>query len=405
MGELKLTELSKVFRGGVQAVSDLTLDIRDGEFVVLLGPSGCGKTTVLRMIAGLEEATAGTIELDGCVLNNVAERDRDIAMVFQNYALYPHMSAYRNIEYPLRHRRIPKDRRKARVQSVATTLGLSDLLDKKPAELSGGQRQRVAMGRAMVREPKMFLMDEPLSNLDAALRGQMRTEIHALQRRLGVTTLFVTHDQVEAMTLSDRIAVIRDGRLQQVGSPGEIYELPANAFVAAFMGSPGMRLFNARLSAADDGLYVELQDHAFELDQREETSQPSIRRFTGRDIIFGVRPESLSLVGSDDGAGSVPRRSMPAVVEFQEALGSSVVVYFSVDGLTGSELRETKGGGIEVDVGGTSDQGGDTGPDTRILMPARLPPSARLAHGERVQLMLRPGAMRFFDPSTGAALS
>lgn len=396
MSDLELTKVSKVYPGGVEAVHELDLTVDSGTLLVLLGPSGCGKTTVLRMIAGLEDITSGTVTLNGRVLNEVAERDRDIAMVFQNYALYPHMTVYRNLEYPLRHRKVLRRQRDTLVREVAETLALSDFLDKKPAQLSGGQRQRVAMGRAMVRQPRMFLMDEPLSNLDAALRSQMRTEIHALQRRLGVTTMFVTHDQVEAMTLGDRVAIMRDGTLQQFGTPDEVYRYPANVFVAAFLGSPGMTLFQGRLNDGDGRLTVSIGNARLEVDEREAALQPRIREFAGRTILAGVRPESVVLR-----QGHSLSRCVNGRVEFHEALGSSVIGYFTVEGLSAATIDQDQKGRIELDV----DSGDPTTPlDVRALLTGRFAPDTPLRPGENAPLALQPGALRFFDVETGAAL-
>jgi multiple sugar transport system ATP-binding protein len=395
MARLVLQDVSKTYHGGVEAVRGINFAIEDGEFLVLLGPSGCGKTSVLRMVAGLEDVTSGTIQLDGRVLNDVPERDRDIAMVFQNYALYPHMSVYRNIEFPLRHRGVPKEQRGELVRSVAETLALTEFLGTKPAQLSGGQRQRVAMGRAMVRRPKAFLMDEPLSNLDAALRVQMRTEIHALQRRLGVSTMYVTHDQVEAMTLGDRIAVMRDGLLQQVGPPDDVYERPASVFVGAFMGSPGMTMFECPVRSDGDSLSVRLGDHVIEVDELERQAQPAIARYSGSDVIVGIRPEGIFL---RTGTGST--RRVRAQVEFQEVLGSSVIAFFLIEGSHGLAGAH-RHGRIVVSVNGDEES---APPASTVLTPGRFPSAVRFTAGEVVDLCFAEGALRFFDPETGVAV-
>jgi multiple sugar transport system ATP-binding protein len=395
VSRLVLRDLRKRYHGGVEAVRGINFAIEEGEFLVLLGPSGCGKTSVLRMVAGLEEVTGGTIELDGRVLNDVPERDRNIAMVFQNYALYPHMSVYRNIEFPLRHRGVPKGQRGELVRSVAATLGLTELLGQKPSQLSGGQRQRVAMGRAMVRRPKTFLMDEPLSNLDAALRVQMRTEIHALQRRLGVTTMYVTHDQVEAMTLGDRVAVMREGLLQQVGPPDDVYQRPANTFVGAFMGSPGMTMFECSLTRDADTLSVHLGEQRIEVDALEKQVQPAIGGYSKGSVIVGIRPEGIGLCAD-------PRslRRFRARVAFQEVLGSSVVVFFFIEGSQGIGAPHQHG---PVAVSENGNESTVVTPPA-ALTPARFPASVRFTPGEIVDLCVADGAMRFFERETGNAL-
>jgi multiple sugar transport system ATP-binding protein len=395
MGRLVLQDLWKRYQGEVDAVRGVNFTIEEGEFLVLLGPSGCGKTSVLRMVAGLEDVTAGTIKLDDRILNDVPERDRDIAMVFQNYALYPHMSAYRNIEFPLRHRGVPRGERDELVRGVAATLGLTELLNKRPAQLSGGQRQRVAMGRAMVRKPKAFLMDEPLSNLDAGLRVQMRTEIYSLQRRLGVTTMYVTHDQVEAMTLGDRVAVMREGVLQQVGAPDDVYQSPTNTFVGAFMGSPGMTMFECPVERQGDDVFVRFGEHRVVVDERERSSQPAVAGYAGRDIIAGVRPEAIELCAEADS----PRR-LRARVEFQEVLGSSVVAFFFIEGSQGIGHAERHG---RVAVGLNGDEPDPIAAST-VLTPGRFPAALRFTPGDSVDLRLADGAMRFFDAETGNAL-
>ena len=293
MAAVTFNDVSKVYPDGTRAVSGMDLDSEDGEFIVLVGPSGCGKTTALRMVAGLEDITEGEIRIGERVVNHVPARDRDIAMVFQSYALYPHLSVRQNMAFGLRLRKIDKQEVDRRVENAARILGLDQLLDKKPRALSGGQRQRVAMGRAIVREPQAFLMDEPLSNLDAKLRVQVRAEISALQRNLGVTTVYVTHDQVEAMTMGDRVAVMRKGELQQVAGPDELYERPRNVFVGGFIGSPAMNLLDARLERRNGGHEAVLGEQRIALDPELLSNRPALRSFEGREVILGIRPEAL----------------------------------------------------------------------------------------------------------------
>ena len=396
MTNLVLTRVSKVYGGGIKAVDDVSLDVAEGELMVLLGPSGCGKSTILRMVAGLEDVTAGTVELGGRVLNNVPERERDIAMVFQSYALYPHMSVFGNIAYPLKHRGVRKAERKVRVEAVAALLGLDPVLDRKPAQLSGGQRQRVAMGRAMVREPKLFLLDEPFSNLDAALRGQMRTEVHALQRRLGVGMVFVTHDQVEAMTLGDRIAVMRDGVLQQVGPPHEVYRRPANVFVAAFMGSPGMTLFPATVVAGEGGVAIRSGESTIRVDDAELAAHPGLAAIAGGRVIAGVRSEDLAVAN-----GAASGRSMHGTLRFQEQLGSSLIGYFAVPGVT-RELGAQPPDAMPANP----PEGHPAGVlvEQPRLLPGRFSANTHLAEGSAVELAVAPGTLHFFDAEGGQAI-
>src|SRR5881397_1076878 len=304
MAEIKLEQLTKVYPDGTKAVDTLDLEIGDGELVVLVGPSGCGKTSALRMVAGLEDITDGRVSIGGRVFNKVPPKDRDIAMIFQNYALYPHMTAARNMGFALRMRKLPKQQIRTRVNDAARVLGLMQALNKRPRTLSGGQRQRVAMGRAIVREPQAFLMDEPLSNLDAKLRVEMRAEIARLQRDLGVTTLYVTHDQIEAMTLGDRVAVLRDGLLQQFDRPSALYERPVNLFVAEFIGSPAMNLVGADLRRSDGSL---------------------LERFEGKRLILGIRPEDIE-DAAPAGADAPDERRLRAVVDICEDMGSEILV-------------------------------------------------------------------------------
>src|SRR5438034_5013166 len=293
MSDIEFADVAKVYPDGTRAVDSLDLEIQDGEFMVFVGPSGCGKTTALRMVAGLEEISEGTIRIGDRIVNQISPKDRDIAMVFQTYALYPHMTVEENLAFGLRLRKLSKIEIGRRVNAAATTLGLEDFLQRKPRALSGGQRQRVAMGRAIVREPRAYLMDEPLSNLDAKLRVQMRAEIHKLQRELGVTTIYVTHDQVEAMTMGDRVAVMRSGHLQQVDAPERIYEQPANQFVAGFIGSPPMNMIAAKLNRSDEGLVVTFGGHRVVVDPEIVRARPALRGYEGGDVVLGIRPEDF----------------------------------------------------------------------------------------------------------------
>ncbi|MBV9604082.1 MAG: sn-glycerol-3-phosphate ABC transporter ATP-binding protein UgpC [Solirubrobacterales bacterium] len=325
MATVELDKLTKRYDDGTRAVSELELKVADRELLVVVGPSGCGKTTALRMVAGLERITSGTLRIDGRDVNDVAPKDRDVAMVFQDYALYPQMTVAQNMGFALRRRRMDKAAMRKRVGEVAEMLGLAEVLNRKPAQLSGGQRQRVAMGRALVREPAVFLMDEPLSNLDAKLRVHTRAEVMAIQRRLGVATMYVTHDQVEAMTMGDRVAVLRDGKLQQCDAPATLYDRPANVFVAGFIGSPPMNLYRGRL--ADDGLSVMLGEQVLPVAGEVQAALPGLPEYYGRELIVGLRPEHLvHPAGSSDLPGLV------GDVKVVEMLGSEQLVHFGVAG-------------------------------------------------------------------------
>ncbi|MCB1101443.1 MAG: sn-glycerol-3-phosphate ABC transporter ATP-binding protein UgpC [Verrucomicrobia bacterium] len=322
MAKVVLDHVYKIYPGGIVAVHDASLEIEDREFVVLVGPSGCGKSTTLRMIAGLEEITQGSITIDGRKVNDVPPKDRDIAMVFQNYALYPHMSVYKNMAFGLKLRRFPKDEIDARVREAAEILGIQELLNRKPKELSGGQRQRVAVGRAIVRKPKAFLFDEPLSNLDAKMRVQMRMEISKLHTRLSSTMIYVTHDQVEAMTMGDRIVVMKDGFIQQVAEPLELYDRPANQFVAGFIGSPPMNFFHGKLETAQGGLWFREPQFTVRL---EDSMAAKLSSWVGKDIVFGIRPEDIAdalYVSNPD-----PAHTLKAKVEVIEPMGAEVFIY------------------------------------------------------------------------------
>ena len=374
-----LDHVSKVFGGGVVAVDDISLEIESGEFLVLVGPSGCGKSTLLRMIAGLEDVTEGTIAIDARDVTELPPRARDIAMVFQSYALYPHMTVRENLGYGLRVRKTSRDETKRRVEQVAELLGLDDFLDRRPAALSGGQRQRVAMGRAIVREPKAFLMDEPLSNLDAKLRVSMRAQLASLHSRLGTTTIYVTHDQTEAMTLGQRVAVMRDGRIQQVDTPQTLYSRPANLFVAAFIGSPAMNLVEAQLDAgsiAFAGFHVPLP----------AGSHP---RATNGRIVVGIRPEAFTDAAFSD--ASLPRLDVD--VEVVEDLGAETHVIFPVDA-------------APVDVSGAheTDEAQTLLAGARTVFTARLDPQTTARVGRPLQLAVDPARFHYFDPATGDRL-
>ncbi|MGH8973842.1 MAG: ABC transporter ATP-binding protein, partial [Acidimicrobiia bacterium] len=330
MASIDLEGVTKEFPGGAVAVSAFDLTVADGEFLVLVGPSGSGKTTVLRMVSGLEAASAGVIRIGDRVVNDLAPRDRDIAMVFQNYALYPHMSVYDNMAFGLKLRKVPKPEIRRRVEEAADLLGLSGFLSRRPRQLSGGQRQRVAMGRAIVREPAAFLMDEPLSNLDAKLRVQMRAEISKLHQRLGTTTMYVTHDQTEAITMADRVAVMRDGTLQQLDTPQRLYDDPVNLFVAGFIGSPAMNLVGARLAADGDHVVATFGPHRLLVPPAVLDRRPGARDLVGREVILGLRPEDLEDAAMAGGP-SPAETTLEVAVGLAEPLGAEVVVHFEVD--------------------------------------------------------------------------
>ena len=377
MAQIELQHLTKVYSGGVKAVNDVSLEIGDGEFVVLVGPSGCGKSTLLRMIAGLEDVTEGQISIGGTDVTELAPRRRDIAMVFQSYALYPHMSVRKNIAYGLKVRRTPKGETRRRVDEVAALLGLEELLERKPAQLSGGQRQRVAMGRAIVREPKAFLMDEPLSNLDAKLRVGMRTSLAQLHARLGVTTVYVTHDQTEAMTLGQRVAVMRDGRVLQVDTPQTLYRRPTDLFVAGFIGTPAMNLVEARL----DGDDVVFGSNRVPLDPARRPP-----RREGR-VVLGIRPEAF-----EEAAFARPGLpTLESTVTVLEELGADTHVFFLVDAAPAGDAKASGGQAEPLAGNGT-------------LFTARVEPQTTVRVGDRVRLALDPARFHFFDPETGHSL-
>ncbi|MDQ2910808.1 MAG: sn-glycerol-3-phosphate ABC transporter ATP-binding protein UgpC [Actinomycetota bacterium] len=397
MAEIKLEKLTKVYSDGTKAVDGLDLEIGDGEFVVLVGPSGCGKTSALRMVAGLEEITEGKVWLGDRVVNRVPPKDRDMAMIFQNYALYPHMSAYANMAFPLKMQKVPKREIAARVEKVARVLGLSEVLKKRPRTLSGGQRQRVAMGRAIVREPQAFLMDDPLSNLDAKLRVEMRAEIARLQRDLDVTTIYVTHDQTEAMTLGDRVAVMRDGFLQQFDAPSELYERPVNMFVAEFIGSPAMNLVGADLRGSNGSLVAEFGKHRLRLDQSVLAEHTALKGYEGKRVILGIRPEDLEDAAL---ASDVPdERRLSATIDIREDMGSEVLVHFGVGvpPVRSEDVRAAVGTEAAEAVEAQAREKGSP-------FVARLGRGTRAQEGERVDLFVRTEHVRFFDPDTGRGI-
>ncbi|USX55651.1 ABC transporter ATP-binding protein [Lentzea sp. HUAS12] len=396
MAEVVLTGLGKAYGDGTRAVTDLNLEIRDGEFLVLVGPSGCGKTTALRMIAGLEQITEGTIHIGEKVVNDVPSRDRDVAMVFQSYALYPHLNVYDNIAFGLTLRKLPKSEIDHRVREVAEVLELTEHLDRKPRNLSGGQRQRVAMGRAIVRAPQAFLMDEPLSNLDAKLRVQMRAQIARIQREIGVTTVYVTHDQTEAMTLGDRVAVMRRGVLQQVGPPQELYDRPVNLFVAGFIGSPGMNLVSAKLDRdGDDRFWVSLGSDALLLPESVLRQRPKLEQYVGGDVVVGIRPEDMEDTAlADAQEGEI----LHSVADLVEAMGSDVLVHFPVDvpPVVTDDTRE-----LARDAG-TDDLPGTGGKGTVLV--GRFSPRTRIYEGQPVAARVDTSRLHFFDPATGSSI-
>jgi multiple sugar transport system ATP-binding protein len=397
LATLSLEQVTKTFPNGVQAVREFDLFIEEGEFVVLVGPSGCGKTTVLRMVAGLEEVTSGTIRLDDKVVNDQSARDRDVAMVFQNYALYPHLNVLQNIAFSLRVRGVPKDERERKAREAADVLGLTEVVGRKPPQLSGGQRQRVAMGRALVREPAVFLMDEPLSNLDANLRVQMRSEVLRVQRRLGVATLYVTHDQTEAMTMGDRVAVLRGGTLQQLAAPQELYERPANLFVASFIGSPPMNLYEGTTSGPADGLVLSLGSQRLALPADLGRRCPGLVADQGRKVVVGIRPEQLTVA---DGGSAAPETTLAARVELVESLGNESLVHFSTDART----VRNRSGVWTADPAATRASGDIAGASAAESV-ARVDPLVPVAAGDNVALAVDVRRLHFFDAETGDAIA
>jgi multiple sugar transport system ATP-binding protein len=393
MAGVSFEGVGKVYPDGTRAVEDFRLEVADGEFVVFVGPSGCGKTTALRMVAGLEEITEGTISIGGEVINDVLPQRRDIAMVFQNYALYPHMSVADNIGFGLRMRKLPKREIDTRVRRIAQILGLAELLERKPRVLSGGQRQRVAMGRAIVREPRVLLMDEPLSNLDAKLRVQMRTEIARIQREIKATTIYVTHDQVEAMTMGDRVAVMRKGVLQQVDVPQQIYEAPANIFVATFIGSPPMNLLRAAVQREDAGIVCSVGGQRLAVGEHRQLAE-----YAGRDVALGVRPEHAVDAAFADGGSPVLRGR----VEATELLGSDLLVHVQVDAepVVTDELLEIA---ADVDAASVEElRAEESARQTAIV--CRLDTRTQVRVDDKIAIGLKPERFHFFDLETGLAV-
>jgi multiple sugar transport system ATP-binding protein len=393
MAQIVLDQVDKVYPGGVKGVDGLNLTVADGEFMVLVGPSGCGKSTALRSIAGLEDITSGTISIGGRVVNDLPPKDRDIAMVFQNYALYPHMTVEQNLAFGLQQRKTPKDEIRRRVTDVAKMLGLEDYLKRKPAALSGGQRQRVAMGRAIVREPQAFLMDEPLSNLDAKLRVSMRGSLSQLHDRLGVTTVYVTHDQVEAMTLGQRVCVMRDGKLQQVDSPQTLYNSPVNLFVAGFIGSPAMNFVEAEL-VRDDGPAVAFAGHKLAITDTLLQARRGLDAYFGKEVILGVRPSDF-----EDAQLAEPGWArMPVQTSVTEELGSEIHVIFTIDTAPVQHASITEA---------RTDEGDDEAiplADNKTLWTARVAARSSIKPGSAATLAVDTSNLQFFDPASGLAI-
>jgi len=394
MAAIVLDEITKVYPNGFEAVHKLSLNVADGEFMVLVGPSGCGKTTALRMVAGLEDISDGTLQIGDRVMNEVAARERDIAMVFQNYALYPHMTVAENIGFALKLKKLPVDEIKRKVEEAALLLGLTESLERKPGQLSGGQRQRVAMGRAIVREPVAFLMDEPLSNLDAKLRVQMRAEVARIQRRLGVATLYVTHDQVEAMTMGDRVAVISAGVLQQCDAPQALYDHPSNLFVASFLGSPGMNLFEGALG--DEGAFILIGTQRIDLPASVHASKPALRKYADQRVVVGLRPEDLILPSDEHDQVLAGWAPFEGDVELVEALGSELLIHFVSDARSVRVVEGENDDSRGLDQG-TLMKGGEG--------VARAAARARISAGARAHFYIDPLRLHFFDSESNLAIS
>jgi len=398
MAAVEFEQVSKVYPDGTTAVSHFDLNVEDGQFVVLVGPSGCGKTTALRMLAGLEDVTRGVIKIGERVVNYVPSRDRDIAMVFQSYALYPHLSVYENIAFGLRVKKVPKAEIDRRVKDAARILDLEPYLKRKPRALSGGQRQRVAMGRAIVRQPQAFLMDEPLSNLDAKLRVQMRAEISGLQKELGVTTIYVTHDQVEAMTMGDRVAVMRKGRLQQVAPPQELYDRPVNLFVGGFIGSPAMNMLEATLAEQDGTMTAQVGSQVVELGDETLAAHPALPGYAGKTVVLGIRPEDLedAALASD----ATPHSHLRGRVRLREALGSEIMVHFDVDARQAvtEHVLELAEDVDQAAVQSLQERPGET------TMIGRFGARSRVTEGETIDVAVDTRNLHFFDPDSGSGI-
>jgi multiple sugar transport system ATP-binding protein len=401
VADVVFDKVEKVYDNDVHAVHDLSLEIPDGEFVVLVGPSGCGKTTALRMVAGLEEITDGTVSIGGRVVNELTPKERDIAMVFQNYALYPHLTVADNIGFGLRLRKTPKAEVQQRVEWAAKLLGLTAYLNRRPKELSGGQRQRVAMGRAIVRQPQVFLMDEPLSNLDAKLRVQMRAEIARIQHEVGVTTIYVTHDQVEAMTMGDRVAVMRKGELQQMAAPQTLYDNPKNLFVASFIGSPSMNIVEAQVEREGDGLGVKIGEQSLPIPSSVAGDRPALNGYAGRRLAVGIRPEHLhDASASRNGSARLRGR-----VLLTEALGSEILVHVEMPATPVATEDVVEGAVVdEEEHAVAADLIGDHGEGKKTTFVGRLDPASRVKPDSDVELAVDTEKLQFFDLETGFAV-
>jgi multiple sugar transport system ATP-binding protein len=400
VAEIVLDDVTKIYPDGTVAVRNVSLAIPDGQLMVLVGPSGCGKTTILRMVAGLEEISDGIVRIGDHVVNELSAKNRDIAMVFQNYALYPHMNVFDNMAFSLQMRKVKKNVIKQKVEQAAKILDLESQLKKRPGALSGGQRQRVAMGRAIVREPQAFLMDEPLSNLDAKLRVQMRAEISRIQRDVGITTMYVTHDQIEAMTLGDTVAVLRSGVLQQIDTPQGLYQRPVNLFVAGFIGSPAMNLVEAKVHVTDSGTFVDFAEQRIRVDDQEVADRPALRGYDGRGVALGIRPEAL--------LDAKVERQLPgdrrirAAVDLTEDLGSEVLVHFGVNArpVVTEDTKEL----VEDQGAITAEELERQAGSNASMFVARFDALSKITEGETIEIGVTAAALHFFDLETGAGI-